>query len=147
MEATITLRGTPEELRALLPQLAGLEIDTATVLEDTGWTSDLAAALIDELPPRTREIIEKVVVNNGQISTGDLRDSGSGTLRGRVGPIAKAMQRMERQGRLPEGLPRPVRATYAGVGKAAAIEMPAAVLSVFTIAVAEAASTDTEEVA
>jgi len=131
----------------MLPQLAGLEFDSATAVDETGWNSDLATDLIGELPPRTREIIEKVVAGLGQISTDDLRDTGSGTLRGRVGPIAKAMQRMERQGRLPEGLPRPVRATYAGEGKATSIEMPAGILPSFTDAIAKMATAGSEEVA
>lgn len=136
MRATITITGTPDELSALLPQLGSMDVPTLGIRQtDEGWTIDRATSLLSEIPAGALYIFKAVVSGGGEVRTEALRDGDWETLRGRVGPITKAMRRLEKRGKLPEGLPRPIAAKYAGDGpgfrKAASIVMPHELLPVF----------------
>jgi|ERR1035441_1540581 hypothetical protein len=134
MEATI--KGSAEEVSAFFanagwPMPANLEVQ---VLDD-GWTVDRATALLQEIPEGARRILREAVEAGGLVDTAGLRGGDWDTLRGRIGPITKAINRMQRRSQLPEGLPRPVSAKYGAEGsgyrKAEGIEIPADLVPIF----------------
>ncbi|MDE2106318.1 MAG: hypothetical protein KGL39_54365 [Patescibacteria group bacterium] len=131
-----TVEGTREELIAFLtktgwPVPTNLEVK---VLDD-GWTVDRATALVSEIPEGARRILRAAVEAGGVVDTASLRGGDWDTLRGRVGPITKAMRRLQKRGQLPEELQRPISAKYGGEGsgyrKAEGIEIPVDLVQIF----------------
>ncbi len=139
MEVVITVTGTSEEIGRLLPRLGDVDVEFVNVRETKEWDLGYAVQLLEELHPNTLEIIDEVIGHHGEISAAHLRGSESGSLRGKVGPITKAMRRLEKAERLPTGLPTPLTALYESEGnsggKAASIVMPPELLPVFAKAI------------
>jgi hypothetical protein len=107
----IIIEDVPEDLGRELVELAasrGLRI-AAPRLE---WTPARAETLLRDLPDAALEIIQRTVEGGGWGDASLFRGNDDASLRGRTGPISKAIKRGVKTGRLPEGLPAPAIAQY-----------------------------------
>jgi hypothetical protein len=106
------------------------------VISGPEWTPETAEALIGDLPSRARTLIHHLVTNNGYVDAAKMRGDGDDSLRGLTGPITKAMARLVKTGKLPDGLPNPVETRYdpdvRAYQKAIAFEMPREIRLAFT---------------
>jgi hypothetical protein len=130
----VVFRDVPVEMLAKIAEvLAPIQPE---VISGPEWTPEAAAALIADVPSRARDLIHKLIVNNGYVSAAQMRGDGDDTLRGLTGPITKAMGRLVKAGKLPDGLPNPVETRYdpdvRAYQKAIAFEMPREIRLAFT---------------
>jgi hypothetical protein len=98
---------------AVLQQLAVLMQPVQPEVLTPQWTAELAEVLIRDLGTAARRLLRESALAGGRIDAAALRGrEGDQTLKGLTGPITKAMVRLKKSGKLPEGLPTPVRAEY-----------------------------------
>jgi hypothetical protein len=130
----VVFRDVPVEMLAKIAEL--LAPIQPEVIAGPQWTPDAAEALIGDVPLRARTLIHLLIVHNGFVNASQMRGDGDDTLRGLTGPITKAMARLAKAGKLPEGLPNPVETRYdpdvRAYQKAIAFEMPREIRLAFT---------------
>jgi hypothetical protein len=114
----------------------GVDGDAARRADD--WTAGLATLLIDNLASPQVQTVLAVVDRNGRATPEDLREVLGGSrrnLRGLLGPITKAMSRLQARRLLPMGLAKPLTSHYAldaqGQSRLVWLAMPEAHLSAF----------------
>ncbi|MEV6048386.1 hypothetical protein [Streptomyces xanthochromogenes] len=109
----IVIEDVPQDFAVQLVQLAATHGLAVTVQsEPVQWTAGRAESLLRDIPDTALEIIRVTVVGNGWGDASKIRGDDGLSLKGRTGPITKAIKRGVKTGRLPEGLPTPVIATY-----------------------------------
>lgn len=108
------------------------------------WTVRDARTLFADLAEPQRRLVQALVDADGAVAAAHLPDllgPGRTSLRGLTGPITKALQRLEQQGVLPAGLPRPVRSRYGedqqGVRRLEALEIAPGALDAWAAALAK----------
>lgn len=117
MLGTLTVTGPLDTLADIAVQLNkdysdGVTAKTAP-LAYQGWTVSGARALLDALAPNPRTALETVVLAGGYAADDDLRAKIGDSLRGATtGPITKQVQKLQKVGTLPDGVPSPIRADY-----------------------------------
>lgn len=86
---------------------------TAAPTSWQGWDVPGAKALLAELAPNARTAVETAVAGNGFADDDELRNKIGDSLRGSItGPITKQMQKLQKKGVLPDGLPKVLAAQY-----------------------------------
>lgn len=100
---------SPKQLEALTGALtaAGIAHTTDMVV----FTAGEAAALLDDLAERQRDLLEQVAAWDGVLPASEMRDADN-QIRGITGPITKAVKRLIAKGALRPGLQSPVRPVY-----------------------------------
>lgn len=98
-----------KQLEALTTALtaAGIAHTTDMVV----FSADEAAALLDDLAERQRDLLEQVAAWDGVLPASEMRDADN-QIRGITGPITKAVKRLVARGVLRPGLQSPVRPVY-----------------------------------
>jgi len=124
---------------AVLQQLAVLMQPAQPELLAPQWTTELAEVLVRDLGAAARRLLRETARADGRIDAATLRGpEGDRTLKGLTGPITKAMARLVKSGKLPEGLPVPVDAEYDPATRAwqrtIAFSMPPALVPLFRAA-------------
>src|SRR4051794_34006012 len=121
----VVFRDVPVEMLAKITEL--LAPIPPEVMAGPEWTPETAATLIGDVPSRARTLIHLLITNNGYVDAAQMRGDRD-TLRGLTGPITKAMDRLAKADKLPDGLPNPVETRYdpdvRAYQKAIAFEMP-----------------------
>jgi hypothetical protein len=127
-----------DQLTTPLPVMGralGAEHPAATAV----WTVDCAEVLLRGLGPAARRLLRRTATAGGRIDAAALRGPGEDkTLKGLTGPITKAIARQQEAGKIPAGLPAPVKTEYdAATGarqRTSAFSMPADIVPVFKAA-------------
>jgi hypothetical protein len=117
MLGTLTLHGPLDTIAEIAVELEKKYPNgiTATAAPTTwqGWDVPGAKALLAELAPKARTAVETVVAGNGFAADDELRKQIGDSLRGSItGPITKQMQKLQKKGVLPDGLPKVIEAQY-----------------------------------
>jgi hypothetical protein len=115
MLGTLTVHGPLSALAEIATELeknypTGITA-AATPTSWQGWDVPGAKALLAELAPNARMAVETVVGGNGFADDDELRAKIGDSLRGSItGPITKQMQKLQKKGVLPGGLPKVLEA-------------------------------------
>ncbi|GAA4217727.1 hypothetical protein [Actinocatenispora rupis] len=128
----------PAKLPEIIKLLEPTKPELLEVPQPT-WTVDEAEQLFRDLRASALQLLRELVRRGGRVEADVMRGpEGDQSLRGLTGPITKAMTRLERAGRVREGLEHPVRAEYdpeiRSYQRALAFTMPDELLPTFTIA-------------
>ncbi|NLU75522.1 hypothetical protein HCC61_23130 [Streptomyces sp. HNM0575] len=109
----IVIEDVSEAFARQLVELAATNgLVVAVEPESLQWTAGRAESLLRDIPDAALEIIRVTVDGNGWGDASNLRGEDGASLKGRTGAITKAIKRGVKTGRLPEGLPTPVIASY-----------------------------------
>lgn len=123
---------------AMLSQIAALLAPVQPEVLEPAWDADTAEVLLRDLSSSALGLLRLMAKNQGRVTSDVVREDPEQSLRGLTGPITKAMQRLTKAGRLPEGLPHPVGTEYdpniRAYQKAIAFSMPAAMVPAFSAA-------------
>lgn len=110
----------------------------APAVASTRWTVAHVRRLLDELGEPQRRLLLALAEADGELAAGDVLAAlgdDRPTLRGLIGPVTKAIQRLQLRELLPADLPQPVRTTYEsnlrGYRAVRAMEMPPEIRTVF----------------
>ncbi len=123
---------------AMLSQIAALLAPVQPEVLEPAWDADTAEVLLRDLHKSALGLLRLMAQHHGRVTSDVVRKDPEQSLRGLTGPITKAMQRLVKAGRLPEGLPHPVATEYdpniRAYQKAIAFSMPAAMVPAFAAA-------------
>src|SRR2546423_2878453 len=88
---------------AMLSQIAALLAPVQPELLEPVWDVDTAEVLLRDLPSSAFGLLRLMATRQGRVTSDVVREEPEQSLRGLTGPITKAMQRLTKAGRLPEG--------------------------------------------
>lgn len=97
------------QLASVTAALSGAGLDFETT--ETYFTPEEAAILLNDLAARQRNLLAQVAEWDGVLPSSEVRDDGGG-LRGLTGPITTAVKRLDRAGKIREGLTSPIDTVY-----------------------------------
>ncbi|MFE6808628.1 hypothetical protein ACFVEN_44295 [Streptomyces sp. NPDC057681] len=107
----------------------------AQVETDTQWTIERASRYYSALPQRAQKILTEAVARDGYVPADELRDEGSGSLRGHSAALKQALERGARSGWWPEGMQAPIQPQGPGFGKVVGYRMPEQLVDTFLAAI------------
>ncbi|MFF4323267.1 hypothetical protein [Streptomyces sp. NPDC001568] len=140
MEILLTIKNpTPECFEDLKDFLAK---HATHVTLDTEWTPERAERYYRALPARAQKIVREAAIRDGYVSAEDLRDSEGSSLRGHSAALKQVLERGERKGWWPSGMPAPVLPQGPGFGKVIGYRMPDDLVGTFFTAIKSVLDTE-----
>ncbi len=107
-----------------------------------GWTVDYAQAVFDACASAARTALQLVSSAGGFVPDEEVRAIVGDQLKGKItGPISKQMQRLASHGWVPEGLPKPLTASYTdspSYQRIGGFRMPEQLVPIFVAAIERA---------